>query len=343
MTPEQLVINTKQIAVKEREITAQLINHLSEINRRLLFLQLGNSSLFEFSTKELGLSEGAAYRRIQTMRLVTELPEAKKAFEEGSLSLSNAARLQTYFHAQKKAGKPKNLAEKKDIAMSALNQSQSQCEKQLSELSPDQPRPDRARVVSSQLRELKFTVSEELFQKINRLKELLAHSHPAATYAELLDFLVNGMLEKLERSKGLRKSSIVPASIAIKLPNKPEIASSGGEIHDQNSSNCTAKKVHPVWVRVALPSQIKREVWIRADGRCEYKHNGRRCSSRYRLEIHHRPPLALGGSNELFNLQLVCSPHHRLVGIQVFGSEKMNLYKKQDALEAKARRSSNLR
>ncbi len=349
LTAEQLVVHTKLIVTREREITAQLISHLSEINRRLLFLQLGYSSLFEFSTKELGLSEGSAYRRIQAMRLVTDVPEAKQAFEEGSLSLSNAAKLQTYFHAQKKAGKPKNLAEKKEIAMGALNQSQSQCEKRLFELSPELPTTDRARLVSPEHRELKFAISEALFQKINRLKELLAHSHPAATYAELLEFLVNGMLEKLERSKGLRQKSKIPDSspneppstacgnvfdkppaevlnqVPAVLPN-PENASPD-KIQDQNPSICTLERVLPVGVRVALPAHLKREVWGNARGRCQYSYRGRRCSSRYRLEIDHAQPLALNGSNDLSNLRLLCSLHHSLVGIQIFGAEKREAHK----------------
>ena len=63
-----------------------------------------------------------------------------------------------------------------------------------------------------------------------------------------------------------------------------------------------------------IPVAVKREVWRRDQGRCSYvdRHSGRRCGSRYRLEIDHIVPFALGGASELFNLRLRCGAHHKL-------------------------------
>ena len=63
-----------------------------------------------------------------------------------------------------------------------------------------------------------------------------------------------------------------------------------------------------------IPAAVKREVWRRDQGCCSYVdlHSGRRCGSRYRLEIDHVVPFALGGANELFNLRLRCRAHHSL-------------------------------
>ena len=63
-----------------------------------------------------------------------------------------------------------------------------------------------------------------------------------------------------------------------------------------------------------IPVAVKREVWRRDQGRCSYvdPHSGRRCGSRYRLEIDHVVPFALGGRTELFNLRVRCRAHHRL-------------------------------
>ena len=63
-----------------------------------------------------------------------------------------------------------------------------------------------------------------------------------------------------------------------------------------------------------IPVAVKREVWRRDQGCCSYvdPHSGRRCGSRYRLEIDHIVPFALGGASELSNLRLSCGAHHKL-------------------------------
>ncbi len=63
-----------------------------------------------------------------------------------------------------------------------------------------------------------------------------------------------------------------------------------------------------------IPAAVRREVWRRDQGCCSYvdRHSGRRCGSRYRLEIDHIVPFALGGATELLNLRLRCKAHHRL-------------------------------
>ncbi len=63
-----------------------------------------------------------------------------------------------------------------------------------------------------------------------------------------------------------------------------------------------------------IPVAVRREVWRRDQGCCSYvdPHSGRRCGSRYRLEIDHVVPFALGGATELWNLRIRCRAHHRL-------------------------------
>ena len=63
-----------------------------------------------------------------------------------------------------------------------------------------------------------------------------------------------------------------------------------------------------------IPVAVRRDVWRRDHGCCSYvdPHSGRRCGSRYRLEIDHVVPFALGGATELWNLRLRCRAHHRL-------------------------------
>ncbi|MDE0217929.1 MAG: HNH endonuclease signature motif containing protein [Spirochaetaceae bacterium] len=63
-----------------------------------------------------------------------------------------------------------------------------------------------------------------------------------------------------------------------------------------------------------IPAAVRREVWRRDQGCCSYvdRQSGRRCGSRYRLEIDHIVPVALGGGAEPANLRVRCRAHHRL-------------------------------
>ena len=63
-----------------------------------------------------------------------------------------------------------------------------------------------------------------------------------------------------------------------------------------------------------IPVAVRREVWRRDQGCCSYvdRHSGRRCGSRYRLEVDHVVPFALGGGAEPGNLRLRCGAHQRL-------------------------------
>ena len=51
--------------------------------------------------------------------------------------------------------------------------------------------------------ELKLVVSDEVFEKMQRIKGLLAHSKPNATLAELIEYLATETLTRLEKQKGI--------------------------------------------------------------------------------------------------------------------------------------------
>ena len=63
----------------------------------------------------------------------------------------------------------------------------------------------------------------------------------------------------------------------------------------------------------SIPAAVRREVWRRDQGCCSYvdRRTGRRCGSRFFLEIDHIVPVAQGGAAEPANLRLRCSAHHR--------------------------------
>ena len=85
---QQLLTTAKTLASQEREATAQLIAHLSEIDARGLYLGEGCPSLFKYCTEVLHLSEAAAGNRIIVARLAQKFPAVLERLAEGAIHLS---------------------------------------------------------------------------------------------------------------------------------------------------------------------------------------------------------------------------------------------------------------
>ncbi|WP_314191269.1 HNH endonuclease signature motif containing protein [uncultured Arthrobacter sp.] len=58
-------------------------------------------------------------------------------------------------------------------------------------------------------------------------------------------------------------------------------------------------------VRRAIPDDLKQYIWMRDEGRC------RACGSMTELQYDHIIPLAMGGSSNAENLQILCGPCNR--------------------------------
>lgn len=83
-----LLTDTSNLVRREREVTAQVLWHLREIDRRKLYADLKCSSLFDYCVKKLKYSEGQASRRVNACRMLHDMPSLAKKIEEGSLNLS---------------------------------------------------------------------------------------------------------------------------------------------------------------------------------------------------------------------------------------------------------------
>ena len=288
MNDEVLLTHVKKLAAEERRATLALIEGLAEVEYRRLYAARGFSSLWEYATQELRLSKGAAHRRIRAARLLVKAPGAKESLANGNLSLSNAACVQGFIQNEKKQGRTPDAMK---LVQAVQDLSQPDCEAKLFEFSPTStppPKRDGNRIVSAKKdRELKFVVSDELFEKLERIKGLIAHARPNASLADLLEYLATEQLSRLEKKKGIGQ--------------------------DLDSIVTSAAKVTPLpkGKRVYLPAPLRKAIGCRSGGRCEYVHEGKRCTSTYYLQADHIIPLARGGANELSNLRLLCFNHNQ--------------------------------
>src|SRR4029077_9744648 len=88
LTDADLIGAVKSLAESERSATARLIAALAEMERRRLYLGQGCSSLFDYCTQVLQLSEDAAYSRARVARLAVQYPVVLRDLESGAISLT---------------------------------------------------------------------------------------------------------------------------------------------------------------------------------------------------------------------------------------------------------------
>lgn len=69
--------------------------------------------------------------------------------------------------------------------------------------------------------------------------------------------------------------------------------------------------------RESIPKRLRDEIWIKCEGRCQWRENGMLCGRREHLEIDHIVPVSRGGKNTYRNLQLLCQEHNRRKAAQL--------------------------
>ena len=92
---------------------------------------------------------------------------------------------------------------------------------------------------------LAITVSRTLLKKLAAARDALSHSHPGASEAEIIEAGLDLLLERHARRSGL-----------VKKPRSPTIG--------QESGGDGAPKGR------YIPAHVRREVWKRDDGRCQW-------------------------------------------------------------------------
>ena len=95
LSDADLLSELRDSLIEERERLVFQLKHLAELERRKLFLHY--QSLWHYLTRELGLEESSAYRRIQAARLLVKFPEIESSLESGRLNLSLLSMADEFF------------------------------------------------------------------------------------------------------------------------------------------------------------------------------------------------------------------------------------------------------
>jgi hypothetical protein len=153
--------------------------------------------------------------------------------------------------------------------------------------------------LSADLNRLHVTVSARVLAKLEAARDALSHSHPGASFEEVIEAGLDLVLERHAKRRGL-----VEKPLRAPRPCAPD----------------------------HVPAHVKREVWTRAKGRCEaLLASGGVCGSTRRLEFHHLDPVARGGASTADKIRLHCDVHHDRESRAFFGDEWMERFRRKRA------------
>ncbi|ABS24665.1 HNH endonuclease [Anaeromyxobacter sp. Fw109-5] len=179
---------------------------------------------------------------------------------------------------------------------------------------PDQPRPKaraETRAVSESGWSLRVTIDASCKEDLETLTALLSHEFPDGDLAAVLRDAIRCAVEK----HGKRKGAIAPER-QRKADREPRPST--------ESAAPTS----------TIPAIVRREVWKRDGGRCAWvAPDGRRCDSRWQLELDHIHPQALGGLSTRDNLRVACRSHNLLHAEQTYGREHMDRFRRGNLAE----------
>lgn len=352
--PDVLLLDQTEFLVQqERETTIMILRHLRKIEVRRLYIELGYSSMHKYCIHRLKYSEGQAYRRISSARLLIELPEIEKQIHTGDLNLTNLSKIQSFVRTEKTANYHLDKNEKLDLIASLENKSTREVERELvkkshqplllaekfhmteQELSLLQAEQGKPEVQYQRFETLLTPEQQNLLQDF---KNFYAHELKDLSNHSILLFLLENAVNLKRKKHGLQLMALqlktnsnapLPSAAMVdqcesrqdegatsenSLPeNRPKVPVPSKEIRTESKRISSQRK--------PLKMTTKRLLWQRAEGCCEYidpKYK-KRCSSKFALEEDHIQPVALGGTNDIDNLQLLCQAHNSRRAAKTFG------------------------
>ena len=157
-----------------------MIEHLEEVSRRKLFVDLKYKSLLEYAIKELGFSESSANRRIAALKIVVVFPEVKAKLVTGETSMGMLGDITTLARMNKLSSD-----ETKQILEQSMGKTQAEFRAEIK---------DQKMIVPPRF--LRIVVNEELEKKFERVHGLLM-SRGCKGREDVLEYLLDMAIDEL--------------------------------------------------------------------------------------------------------------------------------------------------
>jgi hypothetical protein len=294
-----------------RRAEAELLEALSGVDQKKVYLSLGYSSLFVYATQALRLPESVAYNAISVMRKAQEVPALKAHISSGELSISKARKVISVLNPDQNAS---SWIEK------ALTLSTRSLEKEVAKENPKSSTPEKAKYVSARRLDVNLGLEEASMLRLRRTQDLVSGVlGKPASLEETLEVLTEFYLKhkdpvvkarRVMAKKGLSSSSKASASAKIAQAKETAAAPAPVPVPDPNK-------------RTEVPAPIAHSVRLRDEGKCQYKRHSQTaiCGETRWVELHHLKPVSQGGEHSLQNLVTLCKNHHAGIHQLVGGNE----------------------
>ena len=135
MTDQRLVKRLHRLVDRGNALTAELLAHMAEVDRRRLYLLAACPSMFAYCTEVLKMSEGQTYKRIRAARLARKFPDVLHLVHSGQIHLCALGVLAP--HMTEDNGE--------ELLQEAVHKTRRQVEKLVARRSPSPLVPDKVR------------------------------------------------------------------------------------------------------------------------------------------------------------------------------------------------------
>lgn len=310
MTADELHLKFTNLVKTERKITQEILHCIQQIDQSKAFAELGYSSLFEYLVQGQKYSEGSAQRRISAARLLKEIPSIETQVHDGKINLTQLAKLSIAVKQKKKAtGKNISSRQKEELLQKLEGKNAQQTDALLNQELNYFPQPQEKVVSKHDDYFLTVKLSKMQYEKLQRAQLLLSHSIHDGNVADLIEVLCDKLIQQKDGKDVQAKKRDIDTQEVVKTQDHIEakVPSSTAAAAVKVAAQSITKTV-----RVYIPVATQRYLFHKANYCCEYVSsiNGKRCSSKYQLQLDHIIPLAKGGGNHPENMRVLCRTHN---------------------------------
>ena len=355
LNDDELVSLLPKLAQREKEVTADLLAHLAELEARQSYAAMGFNSMWDYCLVALGMCRTTAWRKLTAARICYRFPGNLARVASGELQVAAIAELHRYLTDENGV----------ELLAACVGKCFSEVELLLAQRFPKPDLSDSIRRVPDRRVTDRVEVEPRSEEPPSRNgsaepgSEVPVSSGPAPTRTPsasqrgrveplspdrfAVRFTADAeFLALLEEVRGLGShrgtGDLLDVLKAGLIARKRELLKRRFAV-GRNPRNAPPKKDRSAKQRSAaekslrrrhVPADVAREVFQRDEGRCSYvSPDGRRCSARRHLQFDHVVPHAKHGAETTGNLRLLCETHNQLAARLYFGVRYMRAVMKR--------------
>ena len=365
----ELDVRMRGLLRDERHDEVEFLRHLDAFGANRGWEAFGLTSLWDYCTLELGLREGATYRRIHAMFVMRRFPEVEPMLRDGRLCMTTLGLLESHLTEENAAGllhdaagKATRYVEEEIVAKlkgSIVSREQiRQLGVKLAPISATAAEARRGEVeaaggtVEAASTEVAPAIEQAVEERLAAMTTVLVTERGKNTIRGVSadQFQVDATVDRewmrlyraLEARLGIKGVAAVTfhcmQETEKRLGKKDGVSAATGEPVPQPE-----KKSYKLANGDAayIPADLERAVRVRDGNRCQWKKPaGPKCLAPGAPQLDHKLARALGGKTELPNLQVLCAAHNQEKARRDFGADFIEQKIKTRREEAKRKKDA---